>query len=184
MSIAKDVIDRIMKTPVAEVPGKVKEELAELDKLQKFLTDLGTMIVEDIGDILHGGKAARRGRPPKAAKSPAKRKASPGRKLQGRYMGMLRRYKGRENARIKAIAKKGGIAAAIAEMEKLNGAVAKPRKAAKPKAQPKVKTEKPKVKVEKPKANNAKLADAVAKATTKSALRSVPSEPPSLSKSP
>jgi hypothetical protein len=49
---------------------------------------------------------------------PVKKTANPARQLQGRYMGLLRGYKGAQNKQIKAIAKEKGVAAAIKAMVK------------------------------------------------------------------
>lgn len=57
---------------------------------------------------------------PKAAKKAAK-KISPGRKLQGVYIGYLRNFKGAERDRVRALAKTKGQAAAIAVMKKKLG---------------------------------------------------------------
>jgi hypothetical protein len=53
-------------------------------------------------------------------------KQADARRIQGRYLGFLRNFKGAERARIMALGKKSGIPAAVAEMIKLRGKKAAP----------------------------------------------------------
>jgi hypothetical protein len=138
-------------------------------------------------------RAGKPGRPPKAAK-PAKdgakrgrpTKASAARKLQGRYMGMLRRYDGKAKAAFKALREKQGTEAAIAAMVKANGytpkaapkAVAK--KVAKKAVVKKAKAAKPALKVvaSKPKDETARLAAVIAKAAKSDAAKDTSKDTP------
>jgi len=101
-----------------------------------------SMTLNDLVSLtgLGGGAAkttrkARKAAPAKAArKVPAgKPKAAPkrkitntpalaaARKIQGQYLGLLRKFGGRDRNRLKKIAKSGGVPSAVAEMKKLLG---------------------------------------------------------------
>ncbi|MDI7269220.1 MAG: hypothetical protein QME96_14620, partial [Myxococcota bacterium] len=67
-------------------------------------------------------KAAAAGRGAGAARKP-----NPFRRIQGLYVGFIRSFSGRERAQIKALAKKKGQAAAVAEMRKRLGKGAPPK---------------------------------------------------------
>jgi len=58
-------------------------------------------------------------KPKRGAKTSPKQAAA--RKLQGRYIGLLRNLSPKEKLAIKALAKKQSVAAAVAEMEKRRG---------------------------------------------------------------
>ena len=87
------------------------------------------------GDATKTTRKARKAAPAKAApKVPAgEPKAAPkrkitnspalaaARKIQGQYLGLLRKFSGMGRKRLKNIAKSGGVPAAVAEMKKLLG---------------------------------------------------------------
>jgi len=58
---------------------------------------------------------------PKAAEKPI----PPGRRVQGQYIALLRKFSGRERKRIRAIANRESAAAALAEMKRLVGGTPK-----------------------------------------------------------
>ena len=76
-------------------------------------------------------RAARKTRAAAPAKAP--RQAAPkrritntpalaaARKIQGQYLGLLRKFQGRDRSRLKKIAKTGGVPKAVAEMKKILG---------------------------------------------------------------
>jgi len=68
-----------------------------------------------------GGRGARRGpgRPPGRRTVKLTPKGLRTRKLQGRYLGALRGLKGADRAKVKALAKDKGVAAAVALAHKL-----------------------------------------------------------------
>ncbi len=115
------------KTSIAEVRRFAGERPARIAALERELATLKT-----------GHVAARRvGRPPgsgMAAAKPPKRKftmtakARAARKRQGQYLAALRRLKPVERTRVKAVARKEGVAKAVEFARKL--AKAAPAKAA------------------------------------------------------
>jgi hypothetical protein len=58
---------------------------------------------------------------PKAKKAAMSPKQAAARKVQGQFLGLLRKFKGAERAQIKAVGKKNGVPAAVAEMKKKLG---------------------------------------------------------------
>jgi hypothetical protein len=60
-----------------------------------------------------------RGRPPGRSARRRSGPVSPARRLQGQYLGRLRALKGANRARVKAIAKEKGVAAAVKEANKI-----------------------------------------------------------------
>ena len=96
------------------------------------------MTIEQLVELVAGSRAAvpkravpkRRAR---AAKAPAKAAAKPkrkitntpalraARKIQGQYIGHLRKFSPKEKLQIQALAKKKSVAAAVAEMKKRLG---------------------------------------------------------------
>lgn len=58
---------------------------------------------------------------PKARQAAVSPKQAAARKIQGSYLGLLRKFKGADRAQIKAIGKKNGIPAAVAAMKKKLG---------------------------------------------------------------
>jgi hypothetical protein len=96
------------------------------------------MTIEQLVDLVGGTHAAvpKRGAPKRrvrAAKAPAKAAAKPkrkitntpalraARKIQGQYIGFLRKFSPKEKLQIQALAKKKSVAAAVAEMKKRLG---------------------------------------------------------------
>jgi hypothetical protein len=87
------------------------------------------------GGAAKATRKARKAAPVKAARkvAAAKGKAAPkrkitntpalaaARKIQGQYLGLLRKFGGRDRNRLKKIAKSGGVPSAVAEMKKLLG---------------------------------------------------------------
>jgi hypothetical protein len=87
------------------------------------------------GGAAKATRKARKATPAKAArKVPAgKAKAAPkrkitntpalaaARKVQGQYLGLLRKFDGKDRNRLKKLAKSGGVPSAVAEMKKLLG---------------------------------------------------------------
>jgi len=80
-------------------------------------------IEEALGGALGNGtfRAARRGRPPGRPPGPGRAVArrgryktvSAGRRLQGQYLGRLRALKGADRNKVKAVARKEGVAKAV-----------------------------------------------------------------------
>lgn len=98
---------KIRQSQVAAVLGGRTKEIASL---RERLADL---------EGIRGGASTKRGRRPKAA-SPARRRnvtISPKvralRRLQGKYMGYVRRLKPAEKARVREVREKQGMQAAI-----------------------------------------------------------------------
>jgi hypothetical protein len=88
----------------------------EADTLAKIREAIGGAIGGSLGEA-----RPRRGRPPgpaRAARPVRRGPVSPARRLQGQYLGALRKLKGRERNRIRAIAKKDGVAAALKAINK------------------------------------------------------------------
>ena len=122
------------KTTAAEVLQLAADRGQRIALLEAELRELR-------GGGLVPAPAAKPGRPAAKRVRKAAPKAAPGastalgafRKLQGKYMGLLRNFTGPVRERIKAIAKAQKFPAAIAEMKKLLAAKAAPTKvAAKP----------------------------------------------------
>jgi len=124
--------------------GNLNEKIQTVaaDFARSVLGMIRSMTVNELISLtgLGGGtaKAARKARkaaPAKTArKLPAgKSKAAPkrkitnspalaaARKIQGQYLGLLRKFSGKGRNRLKKIAKSGGVPAAVAEMKKLLG---------------------------------------------------------------
>jgi hypothetical protein len=75
-----------------------------------------TAVRQALGSGFGGGLFRRGpGRPPgrSLAAARAKRPVSPARRLQGQYLGRLRALKGDDRARVRAMAKKKGVAEAV-----------------------------------------------------------------------
>ena len=99
------------------MPNDIAQIVAE------FADRLTAAIEEDtlakVRGVLGGGigvSRPRRGRPPgtgRVGRAVRSGPVSPARRLQGQYLGALRKLKGRERNRIRAIAKKDGVAAAL-----------------------------------------------------------------------
>jgi len=113
------------KTSVAEVRGFAGERPARIAALERELATLRT-----------GHVGAPAGRPPAprgGAMKPKRKftmtvKARAARKRQGQYLAALHRLKGAERTRVKAVARKEGVAKAVEFARKL--AKAAPAKAA------------------------------------------------------
>jgi hypothetical protein len=107
-----DVIEQIVQLApsFADLVGRVVAGVrsTKLDDLVKNSTASGEV------------PGARKRRP--AAMTPKRRAAL---KVQGRYLGLLRKFAGKERARIKAVAKSKGTAAATRTMEKALAKAAK-----------------------------------------------------------
>src|SRR5207247_2784071 len=114
-------VDRLIqegKTSIAEVRRFAEERPARIAALERELATLKT-----------GHVAARRvGRPPgsgMAAAKPPKRKltmtakARAARKRQGQYLAALRELKGVERTRVRAVARKEGVARAVQRARKV-----------------------------------------------------------------
>jgi len=121
------------------------------DRIQKVATEfarsvlgmLRGMTLDELVNLTHFGRSApqpaRAPKAPKAAKRPAQAakpavraakakrrvantpKMAAARKVQGQYMGLLRKFTGAKREQLKALAKKNNVAAAVAEMKKLLG---------------------------------------------------------------
>jgi hypothetical protein len=121
------------------------------DRIQKVATEfarhvlgmLRGMTLDELVNITHLGRSAphpvEAPRAPRAAKRPARAakatvrtsrpkrrvantpKMAAARKVQGQYMGLLRKFTGTKREQIKAVARKNSVAAAVAEMKKLLG---------------------------------------------------------------
>ncbi len=119
------------KTSAAEIRGLADARTKRIAELRRELAAL-----DGVGVGLHTVPVAPKrgpGRPPKAttaavtsqpAPKPKRKftmtpKALAARKLQGRYIGMLNKLKGAARAKVSALAKKAGVAAAVAMAEKL-----------------------------------------------------------------
>jgi len=177
-------IDRIV-----DVLKEALEEFAQ-EVRDDTLREVESNLRVAVGGKPKGKPGRKPGRLPKVVTTGKKRgrptKVTAARRLQGRYMGMLRAFNMREKAGFKRIREEKGTEAAIAAMEKANGdgaaPKAKPRKAAKKATKP-VAT-KPvaaakdgTVRGKLPKGNVVKsLAEAVAKAS-KDAAKDAPSTP-------
>lgn len=126
---------------MSDLEKKIK---AAADQFTKAIFGaLRSMTIEDIGALanLPGTPAAprklpaRRTRPAVAAKAVAPKqvkrvvklspKARAALQIQGRYIGLLRKFDDKRKAAIKAITKKSGVPAAVAEMKKILAAKAK-----------------------------------------------------------
>ncbi len=113
----KTVADQFAKAIIGAIRGMTLEQLVEL------VGGAGKSVAKAAG-------LKRRGRPPKAVaavvvkpnrkitNSPALRAA---RKIQGQYLGLMRKFSPREKLQIKALARKQSVAAAVAEMKKRLG---------------------------------------------------------------
>jgi len=77
--------------------------------------DARDQLASSLGDVVTGRR--RPGRP-KAVRAYGTR-PSKGRRLQGQYIGRLRKLKGAKRAQVRAMAKKKGVAAAIALADRL-----------------------------------------------------------------
>jgi hypothetical protein len=104
--------------------------------ISKSVREITTSFVDQIAEAIDGnaktriaaalermygdssGKSAGSSRPrlERRSLSPAAKRA---RKIQGQYVGTLRRFKGAARARIMAVAKKKGVAAAVKMMARL-----------------------------------------------------------------
>jgi len=103
---------RVSAAEVGKLAGERSERIAALERELQ---------------ALRGGAPEKPGRPaaPKPSAKKKKRKftmtpkARAARKLQGKYLGLLKGLKGPERARVKAVAKKDGVAAAVKAAGKL-----------------------------------------------------------------
>jgi len=118
------------KTTEAEVLHFVRERVQRIAVIQ---VELKALLA---GVVLAAPAAATARKPPTAKAAPTKQSSF--RRLQGRYMGLIRNFTGAVRSRIKGLAKAKGLPAGIAEMTKLLTSKTKattPRKlGAKPKA--------------------------------------------------
>ncbi len=93
----------------SQVESALKGRDREIRDLRERLASL-----EAMSDSGRGGRAARRG---PARRRPARRKMSPRvralRRLQGKYMGYVRRLKPADKARVRTVREKQGMEAAI-----------------------------------------------------------------------
>ncbi|MBN1770827.1 MAG: hypothetical protein JXB32_06195, partial [Deltaproteobacteria bacterium] len=117
----KQAADEFTKTIVNALHGLTLTELMQLVQAQ------GAGLVRR---AQRKRTLAAKAKPTTTAKAPAKPKAkkasmSPkqaaARKVQGQFLGLLRKFKGAERARIKNIGKKNGVPAAVATMKKKLG---------------------------------------------------------------
>jgi hypothetical protein len=90
--------------------------------VQAFATRLEQEVRADIrvsaAAMLDGraSQSAKRGR-----RAPTKSALARGRRLQGKYLGHLRALRGRDRQRVKKVARRDGVAAAIALAQRLRG---------------------------------------------------------------
>ena len=110
------------KVTAARVVGLAKQRSKRITELQGLLAGLRVGLAERRAGRGPGrppgrasGKVARR-RKRKFTMTP---KARAARKLQGRYLGMLRKLTGSLRTRVKAVAKKKGVASALKIAAKL-----------------------------------------------------------------
>ena len=99
---------RIRQTQVLAVLRERQQEIANLRERLKSLEQLD-------GEMSRGGASARRGRPARATRRRPRMTAKVRalRRLQGKYMGYVRRLKPAEKARVRAVREKQGMQAAI-----------------------------------------------------------------------
>src|SRR5580765_4076322 len=112
--------------PTQRVDVLVNRFVSELSSaLESYAQDRAAAAIEEaLGGALGNGsfRAARRGRPPGRPPGPGRAAAarrgryktvSAGRRLQGQYLGRLRALKGADRTRVKAVARKEGVAKAV-----------------------------------------------------------------------
>ena len=99
---------RIRQTQVLAVLRERKQEIANLRERLKSLEQLD-------GELSRGGASAGRGRPARSTRRRPRMTAKVRalRRLQGKYMGYVRRLKPAEKARVRAVREKQGMQAAI-----------------------------------------------------------------------
>lgn len=88
------------------------------DQIEQLIADFAaslSQLMEQRVRKASGGKAGA------AVAARANRKPSPGRQLQGQYIGRLRKLKGRKRAQVQRVAQTKGIAAAVKLADKLIG---------------------------------------------------------------
>jgi hypothetical protein len=105
-----------------DIQSLVSEFASRIDELVR--TDVERRVREILDGVLVGGKGARgkAGRISLAGAPKKKSAPSPGRQLQGQYIGALRSLKGQARARVKATAKRDGVEAALKLAQKLRPA--------------------------------------------------------------